>query len=162
MIDKKEIIRRLTLHEGLRLKPYRCCAGKLTIGVGRNLIDNPLSKTEKQYLCRDNLKDGITAAEAAYLLMNDINSHWAECRKHIACFSALDHERQYALLDMCFNLGIRGLLKFRKMLEALSIGDYRGAAKECLQSKYAKDTGIRAVRISRLLENGIWRENVKI
>ncbi len=27
----------LVRHEGLRLKPYRCTAGKLTIGIGRNL-----------------------------------------------------------------------------------------------------------------------------
>ena len=30
---KKQLVR----HEGLRLKPYRCTAGKLTIGYGRNL-----------------------------------------------------------------------------------------------------------------------------
>jgi hypothetical protein len=30
---KAQLIR----HEGLRLKPYRCTAGKLTIGIGRNL-----------------------------------------------------------------------------------------------------------------------------
>ncbi len=27
----------LVRHEGLKLKPYRCTAGKLTIGIGRNL-----------------------------------------------------------------------------------------------------------------------------
>ena len=27
----------LVRHEGLRLKPYRCSAGRLTIGIGRNL-----------------------------------------------------------------------------------------------------------------------------
>ena len=30
---KEQLVR----HEGLRLKPYRCTAGKLTIGIGRNL-----------------------------------------------------------------------------------------------------------------------------
>ena len=27
----------LVRHEGLRLKPYRCIAGKLTICIGRNM-----------------------------------------------------------------------------------------------------------------------------
>lgn len=36
------------------------------------------------------------------------------------------------------------------------IGDYRGAAKECLNSKYARDVGKRAVRIARLIETGVW------
>jgi GH24 family phage-related lysozyme (muramidase) len=34
---KENMIRQLTRHEGLRLKPYLCPAGKLTIGIGRNL-----------------------------------------------------------------------------------------------------------------------------
>jgi len=42
--------------EGLRLKPYHCTAGKLTIGYGRNLEDR-----------------GITEAEAEYLLENDVS-----------------------------------------------------------------------------------------
>ena len=57
---------------------------------------------------------------------------------------------------MCFNLGIQGLLKFKKMLYCLSIGDYRGASKECINSQYAKDVGIRALRISRLLSEDKW------
>lgn len=31
---KEQLVR----HEGLRLRPYRCTAGKLTIGIGRNLV----------------------------------------------------------------------------------------------------------------------------
>ena len=37
---KEQLVR----HEGLRLKPYRCTAGKLTIGIGRNLDDCGISK----------------------------------------------------------------------------------------------------------------------
>ena len=33
-MDIKEL---LTLHEGLELKAYKCTAGKITIGVGRNV-----------------------------------------------------------------------------------------------------------------------------
>ena len=42
----KSIVNQLILHEGLRLKPYRCTAGKLTIGVGRNLETKGLSEEE--------------------------------------------------------------------------------------------------------------------
>ena len=45
----------LIRHEGLKLKPYLCTAGKLTIGVGRNIQDR-----------------GITYQEAMMLLENDI------------------------------------------------------------------------------------------
>ena len=48
----------LTLHEGVRLKPYLCTAGKTTIGVGRNLDDV-----------------GITREEADMMLDGDIDAH---------------------------------------------------------------------------------------
>ena len=156
MIATKEIVKRLILHEGLRLKPYKCSKNKLTTGVGRNLQDNPLTSEEKNFLQRADISQGITQDEALYLLKNDIKKHLAECHKYIPFFCELSDEKQYALLDMCFNLGIRGLLKFRKMLYCLSIGDYRGASKECLNSQYAKEVGIRALRISRLLLEDKW------
>ena len=152
MIDEEEIIRRLILHEGMRLEAYKCFNGYLTIGVGRNLITNPLSKEEQEHI--GDWSKGISREDAIYLLRNDIKRLIRECREKISCWRGLDAERKYALLDTAFNLGITGLLKFKKMLHALSIGDYRGAAKECLNSKYAKDVGIRAVRIAHTLETG--------
>ena len=42
----ERIKEQLVRHEGLRLKPYRCSAGKLTIGIGRNLDDCGISQSE--------------------------------------------------------------------------------------------------------------------
>lgn len=155
MIGLNEAIERLVFHEGLLLKPYICPAGYLTIGIGRNLITNPLSAKEIEVVGK-NYKDGISESAAFYLLKNDIKRSKEDLSKNISWFYQLDDERQYALLDMCFNLGIKRLLGFKKMLGAMFIGDYRGAAKECLNSKYAKDVGKRAQRIARLIETGVW------
>lgn len=155
MIRLNEAIERLVFHEGLLLKPYICPAGYLTIGVGRNLITNPLTAKEIEVVGK-NYKDGISESAAFYLLKNDIKRSKEDLSKNISWFYQLDDERQYALLDMCFNLGIKRLLGFKKMLGAMFIGDYRGAAKECLNSKYAKDVGKRAQRIARLIETGVW------
>ena len=152
MIEMHEAIERLIVHEGLRLKPYKCPAGYLTIGVGRNVETNPITEEEKKVV--GDWERGITENGAKYLLKNDILKAHKDCKRFVEGYKDLDDERQYALLDMCFNLGIIGLLKFRKMLYAMSIGDYRGAAKECLNSKYAKDVGKRAVRIARTIEKG--------
>jgi len=154
MIDMEEIINRLVLHEGLRLKPYKCSAGFLSIGVGRNLITNPLTKQEKTVV--GDLSHGITYDMAMYLLRHDIKRVLEECRGSFSFWRYLDSERKYALFDMCFNLGLRRLLKFKKMLDALAIGDYRGAAKECLNSKYARDVGKRAERIAKTFETGVF------
>jgi lysozyme len=45
----------LVRYEGLRLKPYRCTAGKLTIGIGRNLDDCGISQTEAYVLLENDI-----------------------------------------------------------------------------------------------------------
>lgn len=155
MIDMNEKIQRLVMHEGMRLKPYYCTKGKQTIGVGRNLDDNPLTEEEKR-VCGD-WEKGITKNAAFYLLRHDIERVEKECKKKIAFYELLDDERQYALLDMAFNLGIAGVLKFKKMLMAMACGYFEDAAKECLDSKYAKEVGQRAKRIAETIRTGKFR-----
>lgn len=137
MIDRAVMIRQLRLHEGERLKPYRCIAGKLTIGVGRNLEDR-----------------GITREESAYLLGNDIDSHWRELVKAIPWIEQLDEVRQRVLLDMAFNLGIAGLLSFKNTLATIKAGDYQRGAAMMLDSKWASQVGARANRLSRMMATG--------
>lgn len=154
MITLNEAQNRLLLHEGCVDHIYTCPAGYKTIGIGRNLETNPLTLKEKEVV--GDITKGITVKDALYLLKNDIKRCEEHLSKNISWWYQLDDERQYALLDMCFNMGIGKLLGFKRMLGAMFIGDYRGAAKECLMSKYAKDVGKRAERIARLIETGIW------
>jgi lysozyme len=127
----------LVQDEGLKLKPYRCTAGKLTIGVGRNLDDV-----------------GISASEAMLLLEHDINRVIAKLSYHLPWWSSLSENRQRVLANMAFNLGIDGLLKFKNTLSYIQNGKYREAAKAMLESKWAKQVGERAVRLSKMMEAG--------
>ena len=127
----------LVQHEGMRLKPYKCTAGKLTIGVGRNLDDV-----------------GITNYEAMALLKNDIARVKQELYGNLPYFEALDETRQVVLIDMCFNLGISRLLKFKKMFLALNAGLYDVAASEMLDSRWAKQVGKRALELSIMMKGG--------
>ena len=45
----------LRLHEGEKLMPYKCTAGKLTIGVGRNLEARGISKDESDLMLRNDI-----------------------------------------------------------------------------------------------------------
>lgn len=155
MIDLYTVSQRLKLHEGLRLQPYRCIKGKLTIGVGRNLDDNPLTPEEENIV--GDWRHGITKEMAMYLLRNDIKSTYRNLKKYLPFFANLDSERQYALIDMAFNLGIIGLLKFKKMLAHIACGNYEQAADECLNSRYAQITGRRAERIAEVIRHGVFR-----
>jgi lysozyme len=129
--------KQLVLHEGVRLKPYRCTAGRLTIGIGRNLDDV-----------------GISQDEALLLLRNDIARALSAVRAELPWFDRLDNIRQRVLVDMCFNLGIDGLLAFKQTLAAVASGDYDRAATEMLSSRWAAQVGERARRLARMMRTG--------
>lgn len=129
----------LERHEGKRLKPYKCTAGKLTIGIGRNLDDRGLSEDEVQYLFANDLR--IAEADAKNLVGHDV-------------YVNLTPARQAALIDMAFNLGYDRLAKFANTLLAVRQGRYHDAANGMLQSLWAKQVGGRAVRLAEMMRRG--------
>ena len=124
--------------EGLCLTIYNDTQGISTIGVGRNLQDK-----------------GITEDEAMVLLENDILDCEATLTKHLEWTGELDPPRREVLLNMVFNMGIAGLLKFQRMLAALKERKYVLAAKEMLNSVWARQVGNRARRLATQMETGV-------
>ena len=134
----EHIKEQLVRHEGLRLKPYRCTAGRLTIGIGRNLDD-----------C------GISQSEAYVMLINDIMNCEKQLQSKIPdIYNGLDEVRKSVLLNMCFNLGINGLLGFKNTLAFVKVGDWERAANNMLVSRWAKQVGRRAIELSELMRKG--------
>lgn len=152
-LDINEITQRFILHEGCSLMPYICPAGYLTIGIGHNLDENPLTAEEIK-ICGDSYMKGITKNAAYFIFRKDLEISQNDCLRKIPFYTALDKERKYALLDMCFNMGIKRLLKFKKMLSAMGVGDWEWAYRECLDSDYARQTGKRAKRIAETIRTG--------
>lgn len=132
-----DLIKDLVRDEGLRLKPYTCPGGKLTIGVGRNIQER-----------------GISESEALYLLKNDIDISKKELSLKFEWFCELNENRKRSLINMHFNLGMTRLLSFKKFLKAMGEGNFEEASKEALDSKWAKQVGDRAKRISELIRKG--------
>ena len=126
MISMQIYIKR---NEGLRLKPYHCQAGKLTIGYGRNLEAK-----------------GISIREAEYLFKNDLKIVAKQVANRIEFYRKLSYKRKMVLVDMAFNMGIEGLLGFKKMLAALKSRDFMEAGKELMRSKYAEQVKTRALQ----------------
>ncbi|MBQ8677434.1 MAG: glycoside hydrolase family protein [Alphaproteobacteria bacterium] len=154
MIDIKEAVQRLYVHEGCRLKPYRDTKGYLTIGIGRCLDKNPFTAEEKKLVGSCWQLKGITKEAAFMLLHSDILRTIKELAYKIPFWDNISDERQYALLDMAFQMGVNGVLKFKKMLAAIGSGDFETARKECLNSKYAREFKTRATRNADCLATG--------
>lgn len=123
-------------HEGLRLKAYKCTSGKTTIGYGRNLDDK-----------------GVTFEEAETLLDHDVGNCIVELAKR-TYWHRLSDRRKAALIDLCFCVGVHGYCKFVKMEAALEEGDYFEAAEQIIDSRFAEQTGRRAVDLANMLREG--------
>jgi lysozyme len=123
--------------EGISLKPYMCPAGKLTIGIGRNLDDV-----------------GISEEEAYTLLENDLEWVFAGLDRSFPWWRALDDARQEVLANMAFNMGITRLSGFKKFLAALQAGNFYTASLEMLDSRWAFQVGKRAKRLAEIMRNG--------
>lgn len=127
----------LMIDEGVRLKPYRDTVGKLTIGVGRNLDDV-----------------GISQIEAAYLLDADIRRTADALDISLPWWRTLDEVRQRVVLNLAFNMGVNNLMGFKNTLAAMQAGKYEDAAAGMLASKWAKQTGQRAIRLAAMMAKG--------
>lgn len=123
--------------EGVKLKPYRCSAGALTVGVGHNLDAK-----------------GISEAVSDLMLSEDIADAMADLDRELPWWRKLDGVRQRVLVNMTFNLGIGGLLGFRNTLRFVQRGQYLDAAQGMLQSKWARQVGKRAVRLATMMRDG--------
>ena len=138
-MNYESLLQQLKRHEGLKLKPYKCSEGYLTIGYGRNLETR-----------------GITAQEANEMLLNDV-SEVEEALHRMGFLSDPSDVRRAVLINMAFQLGVGGLLKFEKMLSAYLDGYYELAAKEMLDSKWALQTPNRAKELADQMRTGEWQ-----
>jgi lysozyme len=136
-MDKQLLIDELKRDEGTRLLLYLDTIQKWTIGTGRNLSDR-----------------GISMAESDFMLANDINLVMSDLNKNLPWWVNLTESRQRVLANMVFNLGIGKLLGFNNTLAYMKAGDYDKAADNMLKSVWAKQVGVRADRLAKMMREG--------
>lgn len=135
-MDRAALLKELLRDEGLKLTAYRDTVGKLTIGIGHNL-ERPISEPAAQRIFED-----------------DVDEHWRELQAALPWVDQLDDVRQRVLLNMAFNLGVPGLLKFTNTLELIRMGRYAKAADAMLHSLWASQVKSRAVRLAAMMREG--------
>lgn len=156
--NSSHFLDKLIAHEGMVLKVYQDTLGIDTVGIGRNLKDRGISKEELEYMDIPNMQVvyeyGITEADARYLALNDIAIVENElCRVH-TCVEDLDAVRQLVLMDMAFNMGVPRLCKFAKMWNAIHEKNFNAASVEMMDSKWARQVGSRAKKLSDAMKDG--------
>jgi lysozyme len=127
----------LKKHEADRLDLYKCSAGKWTIGTGHNIQDN-----------------GIPQEVSDLLLDIDVKDVLKKCRENFKWFCGLSETRRIVVASMVFNLGLVGFKKFRKTIICIGLKEYKGAALEMLDSRWAEQVGRRAVELADMMVEG--------
>jgi len=136
------IVSDLIRDEGFRARAYRDHLGKLTIGIGF-LIDPEEPGAQE-----------MPQSVANFWLLEILEENKKILNVQLPWWCDLDEARQRVILNMSYQLGVNGLLKFKKMLKAMKDRDYYTAAEEALNSKWARQTPERATRIAKLIKNG--------
>ncbi len=134
-MDREQLEQWIKKHEGYDDNIYMDSTDHLSIGYGRNLQDN-----------------GISKDEAEYLFDNDFNRTQKDLSS-VSWYHQTPAGVQDALFNMCFNLGLTKLLGFKKMIKAILEKNYNQAAREALDSKWAKQVGDRAKDVALMIRN---------
>ena len=123
MLSDQQIAEYVRGHEGLSLMPYYCTAHKLSIGIGRNLEDRGISREEAFYLFGNDLR----------LAISDLHKTFGDDIK------IFPDPVMLAFIDMMFQLGIVRFGGFKKMIKYSVAGNWKEAARELMDSKYARE-----------------------
>lgn len=146
-MNREQLKKELTDDEGRMLRSYRDHLGYWTIGVG-HLLDPARGANPAPFGA--DLRNGraITPEQCNQLLDLDIDAKTAELDRRAPWWRRLSDNRQRVVLNMAFQLGVSGLLNFRKAVAAMQVGDYKEAAAQMRDSKWAQlDTPNRARRL---------------
>lgn len=137
-----QIHEQLKRHEGFSSKPYRCTGGALTMGYGWNL------------------EEGIEEHIAEFILVKQVSRIQWTLLQEFEWFPSKDltHAQRDVITNMCYNLGIEGFKKFKKTIKAIEERDFEEAAKEMLDSKWAKQVGDRAIELAEQMRTGEYKE----
>jgi len=141
-------------HEGYRPAVYMDTVGKPTVGIGLNLKrqDAPAIVTSAgaNYQNVLNGTQQLTDEQIKSIFKTTIAIAYADAKKYIPKYDSLPKNIKLAILDLSFNLGYTNLSKFVKLKQAIERNDYKSAAGELTNSKWATQVGNRAKNLINL------------
>ena len=121
--------------EGFRDKVYKCTEGYDTIGYGFAIKDLVLDEDICDMILERKLINLIDKADKKFPFLR-----------------GLPLDKSEVVYEMCYQMGVSGVSKFKNMLKALENEDYDKASVEMLDSLWAKQTPNRALKLSNIMK----------
>ncbi len=163
-MDRANAAQRLKKFEGSTTYMYRCTGGEVTVGVGHAILGSAQA-LEIPWLAApppDRIASDFASVAAAAIgfpathyqnltecrlstesidaiLLADIDAFTANLTARLPAWPSFPEAAQEALFDMAYNLGVGGLLKFKKLLAASAAGDWETAATQCRRAGISED-----------------------
>tara|TARA_R100000664_G_scaffold20888_1_gene30139 strand:+ start:1659 stop:2066 length:408 start_codon:yes stop_codon:yes gene_type:complete len=130
MLNFKQLIERIAVNEGFRSKVYKCSEGVDTIGHGFTWLSEE---------------------ESLHILTGRVSQLHLKLLDDLDWYKDMPPEIQGVIIEMCFQIGFSGVMKFRKMIANMQDKNWKEASKEMLDSLWAKQTPSRANRLADIV-----------
>ena len=130
MPDFKALIERIAKNEGFRSKVYKCSEGVDTFGHGLTYI---------------------TEEESLHILTSRISQLHLKLLDAQKWYKNLPPEIQGVMIEMCFQMGVSGTMKFKRMLANMKEKDWKGAADEMKDSLWYRQTPGRCEELAQIV-----------
>lgn len=134
----QDLLESIKKHEGFVEHVYDDSLGIPTIGYG--------------FAIKDLILDEDIAED---ILMRKLERLKRNANSRFQWLEDMPQEVQAVVLNMCYQLGVTGVSKFRKAISALQEGDWSEAADEMLDSLWARQTPNRAKELSDIVRNQV-------
>ena len=142
-----ELREELTLDEGCVDNVYLDHLGYPTFGIGHLVLEN-----DSEY--KQEVDTPVSEERIKECFKKDIQNVIDDLDRNMDWWKNLPEDLQKVMANMCFNLGITRLLKFKNFLAAMEDKDWDKAAVEMIDSRWATQVGPRSVRLKDRVLNG--------
>ena len=135
--------------EGCKYEKYRCSEGYPTAGIG-----HLLTEWDEEY--SEPIGTAVSEEQVQKWFEKDVQTAINDCQDIFNDFDSLPEDIQHVLINMAFQLGGPRLSKFKRMIAAVEVEDYREMSLEMEDSRWFKQTTNRAQRlIDRVVRYGV-------
>ncbi len=134
----KDLLEKIKHHEGFVEHVYDDSLGIPTIGYG--------------FAIKDLILDEDIAEE---ILIRKLEKLKRNANSRFKWLEDMPVEVQEVVVNMCYQLGVTGVSKFKKAISAMQERDWITASEEMLDSKWAKQTPNRAKELSNIVKDQV-------
>lgn len=143
------VVKSIIAHEGFEPKPYIDVLAKGKIPADEYAVI--VKHWDKLVPTFGHGHTSISEADSEQMVRNKVQQIQHSLKTRVAGFLDLPVAVRDVLIEMAYQLGVDGVLKFKKTLLALSSEDFESAADEMLDSLWARQTPKRAQALAEIV-----------